>query len=123
MSQRKTRRPTTRGVPRGATRAAASRVGLVPMALFAITVTAPVAAGLFRVWVNQDAVQIGYALSEEASRQRRVADMTQKLELELAAARSPERLASLARKLGLSAPPAERMFGPPRDNPGGARGP
>lgn len=72
---------------------------------------APVAAALFRVWVNQDAVQMGYALGAEASKRRELTETIEKLEVELAAERSPERLMQLARKLGLSAAPPERIFG------------
>lgn len=85
--------------------------GWVAGALFAVAVSTPLAAGLFRVWVNQDAVQIGYELSAEAERRRQLGALTEKLEVELAAERSPERLVRLARQLGLSAPPPERLFG------------
>lgn len=79
--------------------------------LFAVAVSTPLGAGLFRVWVNQDAVQIGYELSAEVERHRQLEALSEKLEVELAAERSPERLVRLARELGLSAPPPERLFG------------
>jgi hypothetical protein len=90
------------------------RPGVVAMLLFAVAMASPAAAGLFRVWVNQDAVQIGYALSAEATRRKRVADAAQKLEVELAAERSPERLERLARRLGMGPPGPGRVFGASR---------
>ena len=76
-----------------------------------MAVCAPLGAGLVRVWVNQDVVQIGYELSAEAERRRKLEALSEQLEVELAAERSPERLVRLARELGLSAPPPERLFG------------
>ncbi len=74
----------------------------------------PVAAGLFRVWVNQDAVQIGYGLSFEAKRRTRLAKLAQELEVELSAERSPARLLRMAEARGLAPVPPERMIGVPR---------
>ena len=90
--------------------------------LFVVALLVPLAAGLFRVWVNQDAVQIGYALSHEAKRRQATQELIQKLEVELAAQRSPERLRRLAQGLGLEAPPPERIFGG-TESDGGRHGP
>jgi hypothetical protein len=64
----------------------------------------PTTAALFRIYVHQDAVQLGYALSA-AERQRDVLHgQLQRLEVELAAVRSPGHLAKLASSLGLRPP-------------------
>lgn len=85
--------------------------GLLAKLLFVVALIVPVAAGLFRVWVNQDAIQIGYELSREAKRRQRLQAASQALEVELAAERSPARLKRLATRLGLKPPPPERIFG------------
>ncbi len=98
------------------------RVGWLAKLLLAVAIVLPVAAGLFRVWVNQDAVQIGYRLSTEMKRRHRLQGQAQELEVELTAERSPERLKRLAAKHGLAPPPPERIFGV-NHRRGGSRGP
>jgi len=96
-------RSTTQPLPRP------SRLG---MALLLVALLMPLGAGVFRVWVNQDAVQAGYGLSEQSARRRRLQELIQKLELELAAERAPDRLERLAATLGLVAPSnAQRVAG------------
>jgi hypothetical protein len=85
--------------------------------LLAIAFGSPMAAALFRVWVNQDAVQVGYALSAQAQKKRELGDQIRQLEVEIAAERAPGRLLQLAAKLGMVPVPPERLFG------GGRRGP
>ena len=85
-----------------------SRLGLI---LMAVAIAAPGTAGLFRVWVNQQTVQIGYQLSQEVKRRSTLRDQTRKLELEYAAERSPERLLRLARSLDFEAPSPDRVIG------------
>lgn len=76
---------------------------------------APLAAGLFRVWVHQDAVLLGYQLSTETKRRAALRESVRKLEVEWAAARSPERLMELARRHGLRLPePSQRVVGSDR---------
>jgi len=70
----------------------------------ALSAAMPVGAALLRVWVNQDAVQSGYELSNEAKERRELRETARKLEVELAAERSPERLRRLAQQLGLTPP-------------------
>ena len=77
--------------------------------LIVVGLLAPGGAGLFRVWVNQDAVQIGYDLSEETRRARNLAEHVRQLEIEMAAGRAPQRLSILAMHLGLA--PARRIAG------------
>ena len=40
--------------------------------LLVVALAAPAAAGLFRVWINQATVQMGYQLSEEVKRRHGV---------------------------------------------------
>ena len=61
-----------------------------------------VGAALFRVWVYQDAVQLGYRLSEREDELRQLRNDTRQLEIELAAERSPAHLGELARALNLA---------------------
>lgn len=74
-----------------------------------LTVGAPVGAALFKVWVYQDAVQLGYRLSEREEERKRLRNELRQLEVELAAERSPARLSQLARALGLEAPEARQL--------------
>lgn len=71
----------------------------------------PVSAGLFRIWVHQDAIQQGYALSAEETRRERLRETSRELEVEVAAARSPARLTHLAANLGLKAPIPGQLIG------------
>ena len=68
-----------------------------------------VGAGLFRVWVYQEAVQLGYRLSEREDELRRLRNDVRQLEVEAASERSPAHLAELARTLGLE-PTAPRLL-------------
>jgi hypothetical protein len=74
-------------------------------------VAIPVAVGLFRVWVHHDAVESGYALSKEEGRRQELRRTNEQLRVELAAERSPERLAQRAAKLGLTAPAPRQVYG------------
>ncbi len=71
-----------------------------------------VLAALFRVWVYQDAVQLGYRLSEREEERRRLRNEVRQLEVELAAERSPARLKDAARSLGLVPPDARQVLAP-----------
>ncbi len=82
----------------------------------------PVAAGLFTVWVHQDAISSGYALSEEVSRRHLLRRDIQQLEVELAAERSPERLARAAVDLHLAPASPAQIFGVAQRGPGGVDG-
>lgn len=78
-----------------------------PMAvLLAVTIAAPVGAALFRVWVHQDAVRLGYELSAKEDQRRKVRNEVRQLEVELASEKTPSRLSDLARTLGLEPPAA-----------------
>lgn len=79
-----------------------------PVVLAAI-IGAPVAAALFKVWVYQDAVQLGYRLSEREEERKRLRNEVRQLEIELAAERSPPRLSALAKALGLVPPEARQI--------------
>jgi hypothetical protein len=83
---------------------------LVRLILVAATVT-PVSACLFRVWVHQEAVRLGYQLSAEERRGTELAQLERQLELELAAERSPTHLVQLAKHLGLKPPAPTQVVG------------
>jgi cell division protein FtsL len=78
------------------------RPGLISRLVLIAALSAPVAAALFRVWVNQDAVQVGYSLSEATIERRRLLATLRELEVEFAMQSSPEQLERLARPLGLN---------------------
>ncbi len=92
--------------------------------LLAVTIAAPVGAALFRVWVHQDAVRLGYELSTREEQRRKVRNELHQLEVELAAEKTPSRLADLARTLGLEPPATLTATKTPRKPaaaPAGAR--
>ena len=78
--------------------------------LIAATVT-PVSACLFRVWVHQESVRLGYQLSVEERKGRQLEELVKQLELELAAERSPAHLMQLARSLSLRPPEPTQVVG------------
>ena len=94
-------------------------MSLLRRLVWLLIVAVPVAAGLFKVWVYHDAVSSGYALSEEVGRRQRLRRETQQLEVELAAERSPERLARIASDLRLAPATPEQIFGAERHGNGG----
>ncbi len=63
-----------------------------------------VGAGLFRIWVYQDVLQIGYQLSAQQHRSGKLHTNLKQLELELAAEKTPKKLIGLADALGLKQP-------------------
>ncbi|MDP7038683.1 MAG: hypothetical protein QGI45_05955 [Myxococcota bacterium] len=63
-----------------------------------------VGAGLFRIWVYQDVLQIGYQLSAAQQGSSRLQANLKQLELELAAEKTPKKLIGLADALGLQQP-------------------
>ena len=79
-----------------------------------LVIAALMGAGLFRVWVHNDAVQAGYQLSAAEAQRKELRRTKQQLEVELAAEKSPERLTRLAQKLGLGPVSPERLLGAPR---------
>lgn len=85
----------------------------------ALCVTAPATAGLFRVSVHQDAVIMGYRLSEESHRRDRLRDALAKHQVELAAQLAPSHLQRWAEEHHLLAPRPEQVLmpvGSPRAN-------
>ena len=64
----------------------------------------PTMAGLWRIWVYQDIVQLGYKLTTERQRLAELATATHTLELELATLKAPARLHELAVKFNMRAP-------------------
>ncbi|MBJ80540.1 MAG: hypothetical protein CMH60_04410 [Myxococcales bacterium] len=63
-----------------------------------------VGAGLFRIWVYQDVLQVGYQLTASQREGVRLQAHRKQLELELAAAKTPKKLIGLAEGLGLEQP-------------------
>jgi hypothetical protein len=86
-----------------------------------LAVAAPVAAGLFRVWVHQDAVQLGYRLSEREENRKNLRNTLRQLEIELAAERSPAALVAMAQRLKM-VPPAPEQMAVAHVGHGGSRG-
>lgn len=76
-----------------------------------ITVMLPVSAGLFKVWVYQDAVHHGYQLSESEQKLAKLRNNLKQLEIEFAAERSPAHLLQLARTLNLLPPTSAQVLG------------
>jgi len=74
----------------------------------------PVSAGLFRVWVHQDLVRLGYQLSEQEAQSRKLRHRVQQLEVQLAAERSPARLLELASQHGFVPPRPDQFVGKAR---------
>lgn len=70
----------------------------------------PVAGGAFRVWVHQATVQLGYDLSAQEKERSRLESLARQLEVELAAARSPDNLQRLGRELGLRPPAPHEVW-------------
>ena len=84
---------------------------LLGTVLTVCAMVSPVGAGLFRVGVHQDVIQLGYRLSvQEKRRQKLVADLEQ-LQVELATSKSPDRLSALARELKMFRPVSNKVFG------------
>jgi hypothetical protein len=83
---------------------------LMRLVFVAATVT-PVSACLFRVWVHQESLRLGYQLSTEERRGTELVQLEKQLELELAAERSPTHLVQLAKQLGLKPPSPTQVVG------------
>lgn len=77
----------------------------------AVVLMAPVSVGLFRVWVHQDVVQLGYKLSKAEKERRKAFAKFEELQVEHAAAKSPARLHQMAEELQLRQPAATAVFG------------
>jgi len=74
------------------------------LALFAVTVFFTTAA-LAHVWVRLQVVRLGYQISNETEREKRLQQVHRKLQVERALLRSPERLERFARdRLNLTMP-------------------
>ncbi len=96
-----------------------SRLGVMLLVLFSVALA--VSSALFRVWVHQDAVQLGYRLSEREQERRKLTNTLRQLEVELAAERAPENLLNAARRLKLQPPAPTQLLGA-LEKKGGARG-
>jgi cell division protein FtsL len=84
--------------------------GIKTLGFCLLAAALPVTASLFRIYVRQDAVQLGYDLSREERRRDTLRATQQELEVELAAATSPGRLGKMATRLGLRPPlPSQRV--------------
>ena len=89
---------------------AARPAGIHGLLFYAVVAALPVSAALFKVWVCQDAVRLGYALTSEEHRAAALSDMRQKLAVEVAATRSPAQLLVRAKELGLTVPAPLQLF-------------
>ena len=70
-----------------------------------------VGAGLFRVWVFQDVIQLGYQLSVAEKKSHKLVGRIEKLRVELAAEHAPSRLETAARRLELMRPNPRNIVG------------
>jgi hypothetical protein len=77
--------------------------------LCSLVLAMPTSAAVFRVWVHQDVVRMGYQLSAEEKERAHLQDLVRQLEIERAAERSPEHLLQWAAKLNL-VPPTSRQI-------------
>ncbi|MFH2010551.1 MAG: cell division protein FtsL [bacterium] len=85
-------------------RSAGAGVGRRAVALLAVTVFFTTAA-LAHVWVRLQVVRLGYQISQETDREKRLQQAHRKLQVERALLRNPERLERLAReRLNLTTP-------------------
>ena len=81
-----------------------------PMAT-ALCLAAPVvAAALFFVWTRVTTIRLGYALSRATESHSRLLAERASLRLDVAALKSPKRLAKLAKNRGLAPPAPERIM-------------
>lgn len=80
------------------------RAELATLVFYGAVAALPVSAGLFRVWVQNEVVRQGYALTEQVQRREHLQEELRALDMELAAERTPAKLAALAARLGLQAP-------------------
>ena len=81
-----------------------------------------VAAALFYTWTRVTAVRLGYALSRETATQRRLLTQQDALRLDVAALKSPNRLAKLASDRGLAPPTPDRILPLAPNGPNGPEG-
>lgn len=87
-------------VPRQPVRSLRARA----LAIFAVTAFFTSAA-MAHVWVRLQVVRLGYEISNETDREKRLLQVHRKLQVERALLRSPERLERLAReRLNLTMP-------------------
>ena len=84
---------------------------LLGTVLTVCALVSPVGAGLFRVGVHQDVIQLGYRLSVQEKRQQKLVAELEQLQVELATAKSPDRLATIARELKMMRPVSNAVFG------------
>ena len=83
---------------------AAGGIGRRAIALLFVTVFFTTAA-LAHVWVRLQVVRLGYRISQETEREKRLQQAHRKLQVERALLRNPERLERLAReRLNLTTP-------------------
>ena len=82
----------------------------------ALCVAAPVvAAALFFVWTRVTTIRLGYELAQVSAVQDRLLAENNSLRVDVAALKTPKRLAKLAEERGLHAPTSERIVAAGRD--------
>ena len=85
--------------------------GFARVAFLLCVAAMPVASAMFRIWVSQDTVRLGYALSVQQQAREVLLARLHELEVEQAAARTPARLVQVAQKLGLQPPQPGQLVG------------
>ena len=79
--------------------------------LVVFAILSPLMAGLFVVHVHQDGVQLGYELMKEENDWLRNRKTLKRLQAELEAESTPERLKAMANQLGLKQPDSSQIVG------------
>lgn len=83
---------------------------LLTLSIFAGTISVPVAVGFFYVKARLQALEIGYQIAEAEKRLKAVTRENERMALEAAVLKSPERIGMLAgQSLGLAWPDPSRI--------------
>ncbi len=85
--------------------------GFVRVTFLLCVAALPMASAMFRIWVYQDNVRLGYAMSVQQQAREVLLARLHELEVEQAAARTPARLVQIAHKLGLQPPQPGQLVG------------
>ena len=84
---------------------------------FVAIALAPTGSALWRVWVRQQTVSLGYQLHQAEQRGEALRAELQKVEVARAAGRTPQRVAAMARTLGMAPPSTPQLIACPRPRP------
>lgn len=83
---------------------------LKTMGVWGIIMLIFIAQLLFYTWCRVQCVQVGYEITKETDNHQKLITLQNKLKIELARLKSPERIAKIAKnELGLATPTPEQM--------------